>query len=80
MEFRHDGSLEYVIHAKGKQQTIFLKYRVEGNVLVTDQPSRPREERTEFRLTPDGKLVLNYDNRVSVHVRASISQGVRRLQ
>jgi len=43
MEFRGDGKLAYVVvTAEGKTQTMRLIYRVEGDTLVTDQPSSPR--------------------------------------
>lgn len=35
-----------------------LTYRVEGNMLITDQSSSPCEERTEFSLTSDGRLAV----------------------
>ena len=54
MEFRGDGKLAYVVvTAEGKTQTMRLIYRVEGDTLVTDQPSSPREERSRFRLDGD---------------------------
>ena len=40
MEFRGDGKLAYVVvTAEGKTQTMRLIYRLEGDTLVTDQPS-----------------------------------------
>jgi hypothetical protein len=39
---------------------MFLTYRVVGDELVTDQPSAPREERTQFRFTQDVRLVLTF--------------------
>jgi hypothetical protein len=35
-----------------------LTYRVDGSSLVTNQPSSPREERTEFYFMPDGRLAV----------------------
>jgi hypothetical protein len=57
MEFLDDGRLAYVVVSDGKQQTILMTFRVDGDVLVTDQPSHPREERTLFRFD-NGALVL----------------------
>ena len=56
LHFTEDGQLIYTILGEEKDQKIFLTYRVENNVLITDQPSDPREERTNFRITEDGKL------------------------
>jgi hypothetical protein len=32
---------------------ILLTYRVEGDVIITDQPSHPGEQRTRFSFAPD---------------------------
>jgi hypothetical protein len=58
MEFNADGTLIYTVNLETKQQIMQMTYRVEGSHLVTDQPSSPREERTEFLLAEDGRLVL----------------------
>jgi hypothetical protein len=58
LRFEEDGRLVYTIHLPTKKQIMLLTFRVEGNWLVTDQPSHPREERTEFFFTPDGRLAL----------------------
>ena len=58
LRFERDGMLIYTVHLKGKDQIIHLTYRVEGSCLVTDQPSFPREERGEFSIASDGRLVL----------------------
>lgn len=60
LDFREDGSLIYSTLEGGRIQTMFLTYRVAGDELVTDQPSAPREERTQFRITQDGRLVLTF--------------------
>ena len=71
MEFRPDGRMAYVILSGNKTQTIRLTYRVEGDVLITDQPSHPREERTRFRFDADGTLVLSYEGSESRFVKSS---------
>jgi hypothetical protein len=70
LEFSPDGQLVYTVQAEGKKQIIMLEYRVEGDVLVTDQPSSPREERTKF-LFQNGRLVLFYSDHRSTYVRNS---------
>jgi len=70
MEFRRDGSLTYTVPGDKREGKIFLTYEVEGNVLITDQPSEPRKEETQFRLTDDGKLVLIRDGQESKFIRA----------
>ena len=69
LDFSPNGGLAYTVHTEGKRQIILLTYRVEGDVLITDQPSDPKEERTRFEIRSDGKLVLLHD-RPSKYVRA----------
>ena len=59
LEFAPDGKLACVFLEGDKQQIMRLTYSVEGDVLVTDQPSSPRPERTktEFR---GGDLILEF--------------------
>jgi hypothetical protein len=58
LEFKRDGSLTYVIEEAAKYDVMLLRYRIEGNELITDQPSSPKEERTRYSFTDDGKLIL----------------------
>lgn len=60
LDFSADGALTYVIRGLESDQIIKLRYRVEGAVLVTDQPSAPQIERTAFSLSPDGVLTLAF--------------------
>lgn len=69
--FDEDRNLTYIIHAEGKDQVILMEYRVDGSVLITDQPAQPGEERTAFTITPDGKLVLEFGGIRSRYVRVS---------
>jgi hypothetical protein len=59
-DFRADGRLHYSVLSGNRWQIMKLVYRVEGNVIVTDQPSSPGEERTRFELQPDGTLILEF--------------------
>jgi hypothetical protein len=58
LRFEKDGALVYTVHLPNKEQIMRLTYRLDGNMLVTDQPSSPREERTEFFFTSDGRLAV----------------------
>ena len=70
IEFTRDGALVYTIHSGGKEQKILLRYDTVDGVIVTDQPSDPREERTNYSIAPSGELVLNYGGAVSTFKRA----------
>jgi len=71
LEFCEDGNLIYTIHETESDQKALLVYEVNGDVLVTDQPSAPQREETKFFFNSDGKLVLDYDGSWSVYVRSS---------
>jgi hypothetical protein len=58
--FTNDGKLIYTIHEVNKDQIMNLTYEILGNKLITDQPSHPRKERTEFSVEPNGQLLLKY--------------------
>jgi len=59
MEFLSDGRLAYAVVSSGKTQVMKMTWRAEGNMLVTDQPSSPAEQKTDFSF--DGAdLILNW--------------------
>ena len=60
MVFTNDGKLIYSIHTADKTQIINLVYEVSGDQIITDQPSNPRKEITNFYFEPTGILVLDY--------------------
>lgn len=64
-EFSPDGALTYSITNDGKTGIIKMTYRVEGGFIFSDQPSSPREEKTAYRIDPDGSLILIYDSQPS---------------
>lgn len=61
MEFHEDGRLTYTIRSETKKQIILMKYKIEGDTIVTDQPSSPRVERTAYVLCLDGTLTLEFN-------------------
>jgi hypothetical protein len=70
MTFTDNGKLTYVIHQKESKQIMNLIYRIEGKQLITDQPSDPRKESTEFSFDAEGNLVLDYGGSKGWFVRA----------
>jgi hypothetical protein len=72
VDFREDGSVLYEIYSDNRRQIILLTYRIEGDVLVTDQPTHPQEVRTAFRFK-DGQLVLTLDGVETTYERRNLS-------
>lgn len=68
MEFREDGQLIYTFINGDKEQRMILTYQVEGSTIITDQPSSPQKERSEFKLT-DNRLELTYEGVKSKYIR-----------
>ena len=60
MEFGPGGRLRYTFDVGGRLQAIALVYRVEGNVLRTDNPSAPHAVETHFRLGEAGVLAFDF--------------------
>jgi len=69
-DFSPDGSLTYSVTNDGKTGIMKMTYRIEGRFIVSDQPSSPKEERTEYQVEPDGSLVLIYEGQKSRFQRA----------
>jgi len=69
IEFRNNGDLVYTIRINDKEQKILMKYEIKGNMLITDQPSKPHKEKTEFRILPNGKLELYFNGVTSQYTK-----------
>jgi hypothetical protein len=69
LHFFESGDLTYTICSDAVDQVIRLTYSIEGNTITTQQPSAPREEKTEYALEADGRLSLTHDGIVSWYRR-----------
>jgi hypothetical protein len=69
LEFTEYGRLIYTIHSEGKEEKIYLVYHIQNDMIITNQPSSPREEQTRYLLTSESKLVLFYSDHQSSYVR-----------
>jgi len=69
LEFLEDGRLAYAILTEHRTQIMRMTYRVDGEFVVTDQPSNPREERTRFLWDDSGALVLEFGGEQSRFTR-----------
>jgi hypothetical protein len=59
MEFFPDGTLAYVTFDNDKMQIFKLTYKVDGNTLITDQPSSPRSQINRFEIRGRSLRLLN---------------------
>ncbi len=58
MEFLQDGQLTYAIDVGTKRQIMNLTFQVDGDRILSNQPSAPRLEETQFWFEEPGTLVL----------------------
>lgn len=70
MEFTKSGDLIYTIVEGSKKELIPLKYRVEGNLIITDQPSHPGEQESQIELTGN-KLTIHFGELASRYIKIS---------
>jgi len=57
IEFLADDRMAYVVQTGGKTQVMRLTFRTEGDALITNQPSAPREERSKYHFDGDALVV-----------------------
>ena len=69
MQFKDEENLIYAVDAGNKWQLMLLTYRIDGEEIVSNQPSQPRYERSAFRFTDSGELVMKYKNGEAVFRR-----------
>jgi len=60
LEFDEEDALTYVIRGRDSDQIIKLRYRIDGDTIITDQPSAPQVEHTAFSLSENGMLTLAF--------------------
>lgn len=69
LKFGTDGTLLYTIHELDRDQVMRLTYRTEPGIIVTDQPSQPRPEKTEYEFSKDGALILAFGGQKTRYVK-----------
>ncbi len=75
LDFARNGALIYTVYDQGQRLIMLLMYRIEGDELVTTQPSEPGEHRTRFEITDAGNLIL-YEQQPLTYVRTrSVADG-----
>ncbi|MGQ0539219.1 MAG: hypothetical protein ACT4R6_09760 [Gemmatimonadaceae bacterium] len=60
MEFLAGGQLNYTIPLEQGTTVVSLIYRVEGDMLRTDNPSAPHATATRFEIGPGDVLILDF--------------------
>ncbi len=69
MEFQVGGRLRYEFAAGGIQQSVMLVYRVDGDLLHTDNPAAPHARETRFRFGAGDVLILDFAGAVAWFIR-----------
>ena len=71
MEFLDKGELHYHIEVGGNDQVVTLLYRVEGDVLYTDNPTAPHSISVRFTHGVGDVLLLDFGGAQATLVRES---------
>lgn len=74
MEFVADGSLHYHIDVGGKDQIVTLVYRVDDDVLYTENPTAPHAMSVRITHGEGDVLVLDFAGASAVLVREHASR------
>lgn len=69
MVFRSGGELSYRIPIDGSEQVVALVYRVDGDLLRTENPLAPHATATPFHQGPGDTLVFDFADSPAVLVR-----------
>lgn len=69
IEFTPDGKLTYKIVENEKMQIINMIYHIIGDTIFSNQPSNPQEEKTKFEFKNDDRLVLKFDEEITIFKR-----------
>lgn len=60
MEFQSGGRLKYEFAVGAHRESVALLYRVDGDMLCTDNPSAPHARSTHFHFGPGEVLVFDF--------------------
>jgi hypothetical protein len=69
MEFQPGGRLQYSFTAGENPQTVMLIYRVEGDLLLTDNPVAPHATTSKFWFGPGDVLAIDFAGAVAFFIR-----------
>lgn len=69
LDFTSDGQLIYTVREGRTEQIIKLVYQIADNILITDQPTDPHEERNAFQVDRNGQLILEHEGGRSIFIR-----------
>lgn len=69
MEFLEGGRLRYAFHAGDSPQSLMLVYRVDGDLLYTENPAAPHARATRFWFGPGDVLAMDFAGAVAWFIR-----------
>lgn len=69
MEFLEGGRLRYAFDAGEHSQSLMLIYRVDGDLLYTDNPAAPHARATRFWFGPGDVLAMDFAGAVAWFIR-----------
>lgn len=76
LELTPHGDLVQSTVTPGGLTRVLMTWRLEGDVLFTDQPSAPKPERVQVSLLPGGELMLGVGSAASRYIRDDAKFGL----
>jgi hypothetical protein len=71
MTFTEDGKLIYDINTGSKVQRMNLVYKIDGDNIISDQPSHPQKQSSKFKVEDSNRLIIEFEGEKAVFIRAS---------
>jgi hypothetical protein len=68
-EFNADGTLTYTIDIGERTLAMKMTWRIEGGMMLIDQPSGPGEERSVYQLVDNDTLVMEHGGESFIYSR-----------
>jgi hypothetical protein len=69
MTFTNTGELVYDINEGDRIQRMNMIYQVNGDVIISDQPSHPQKQKTTYIFETKDRLILKFDGMTTVFNR-----------
>lgn len=69
LEFDDHRNLRYVVKGRETDQIILMTYEVQGDEILSDQPSHRSPQRSKYVLGADGSLTIYFDGQAARFIR-----------
>jgi len=71
MAFTKNGKLIYDIDAGDRLQRMNLVYKIDGDTIISDQPSPPQKLKSKFKIENGYKLTIEFEGEKAVVIKGT---------